>query len=92
MDDTILYEVGKHIPGSAYRKDPLDAAFHLNRVWAQRRLQVSGTVADECGKVLMIPVALGDDHSAPRKPRKGSEAQKVQACKEQMKQPSGTGT
>ena len=85
LDDTILRKVGKHIPGTAYRKDPLGPAFNVNLVWAQRRLQASAAVADERGEVRMIPVAF-EDASTPRKPRKGSEPEKIQAYNEQMKQ------
>ena len=46
LDDTILRKVGKPIPGTAYRKDPLGPPFNLNLVWAQRRLQLSAAVAD----------------------------------------------
>jgi hypothetical protein len=85
LDDTILRKVGKCIPGTAYRRDPLGPAFNLNLVWAQRRLQLSAAVADGQGEVRMIPVGF-QDASTPRKPRKGSEAQALQAYKEQMKQ------
>lgn len=85
LDDTILRKVGKSIPGSAYRKDPLSPPFNMNLVWAQRRLQISAAVADEQGEVRMIPVCF-EDASTPRKPRKGSSAKIVEAYKEEMKQ------
>jgi len=55
LDDTILRKVGKCIPGTSYRKDPLGPAFNLNLVWAQRRLQISAAVADGEGAARMIP-------------------------------------
>lgn len=85
LDDTILRKVGKCIPGTAYRKDPLGPAFNLNLVWAQRRLQISAAVADGVGEVRMIPISF-QDASTPRKPRKGSSGQAIKVYKEQMKQ------
>jgi hypothetical protein len=85
LDDTILRKRGKCIPGTAYRKDPLGPPFNINLVWAQRRLQLSAAVADGEGEVRMIPVAF-EDASTPRKPRKDSDEQIVEAYKEQMKQ------
>lgn len=85
LDDTILRKVGKTIPGTAYRKDPLGPAFNLNLVWAQRRLQLSAAVADDRGEVRMIPISF-QEASTPRKPRKGSSQEAHQVYKEQMKQ------
>lgn len=86
LDDTILRKVGKCIPGTAYRKDPLGPPFNLNLVWAQRRLQVSAAVADgEQEEVRMIPVCF-EDASTARKPRKGSPPEALEAYKEQMRQ------
>jgi len=85
LDDTILRKVGKCIPGTAYRKDPLGPAFNLNLVWAQRRLQISAAVADQSGEVRMIPISF-EEASTPRKPRKGTDEEVVVAYKEQMKQ------
>jgi hypothetical protein len=85
LDDTILRKTGKHIPGTAYRKDPLGPAFNLNLVWAQRMLQLSGAVCDENHDVRMVPVVF-QDASTPRKPRKTAPPEVVQTYKEQMKQ------
>lgn len=85
LDDTILRKVGKHIPGTAYRKDPLGPAFNVNLVWAQRRLQLSAAVADDRGEVRMIPVSF-ENASTPRKPRKGSSGKTLEVYKEKMKQ------
>lgn len=85
LDDTILRKVGRQIPGTAYRKDPLGPAFNLNLVWAQRRLQLSAAVADSQGEVRMIPVCF-EDASTPRKPRKGASEEHHEHYKEQMKQ------
>jgi hypothetical protein len=85
LDDTILRKVGKTIPGTAFRKDPLGPAFNLNLVWAQRRLQLSAAVADSSGEVRMIPICF-EDASTPRKPRKDAPEELVETYKEQMKQ------
>jgi hypothetical protein len=85
LDDTILRKRGRHIPGTAYRRDPLGPAFHLNLVWAQRRLQLSGAVCDPYNDVRLVPVAF-KDASTPRKPRKSAPPEAVQTYKEQMKQ------
>lgn len=85
LDDTILRKVGKCIPGTAFRKDPLGPAFNLNLVWAQRRLQLSAAVADGEGGARMIPICF-EEASTPRKPRQGSDEEALVAYKEQMKQ------
>ena len=41
MDDTILKKTGKHVPGTAWRRDPLGPPFHTNFIWGQRFLQIS---------------------------------------------------
>ena len=68
LDDTILRKTGKHIPGAAYRKDPLGPPFHINLVWAQRILQLSAASPGPHGEVRMIPIDC-QDASSPRKPR-----------------------
>lgn len=85
LDDTILRKTGRTIPGAAYRRDPLGPAFHLNLVWAQRELQISGAVADENNEVRMIPIVFRDA-STPRKPRKSASPQEIETYKEEMKQ------
>ncbi len=85
LDDTILPKVGKTIPGTAFRKDPLGPAFNLNLVWAQRRLQISAAVGDNEGEVRMLPIYF-EDASTPRKPRKDASEQAHEQYKEQMKQ------
>jgi len=85
LDDTILRKTGKHIPGTAYRRDPLGPAFNLNLVWAQRMLQLSAAVCDENCDVRMVPVAFLNA-STPHKPRKTAPPEALQAYKEEMKQ------
>jgi hypothetical protein len=85
LDDTILRKTGKKIPGTAYRRDPLGPPFHINLVWAQRMLQLSGAVADENNEVRMVPIAFRDA-STPRKPRNGAPSEQMQYYREWMKQ------
>ena len=85
LDDTILRKTGKHIPNTAYRKDPLGPAFHINLVWAQRMIQLSAAVPAANGDVRMIPVAF-QDASTPRKPRKNAPPEDWEAYRERMKQ------
>jgi hypothetical protein len=46
LDDTILRKSGRHIPGTAWRKDPLGPAFQVNLAWAQREVALSAAVVD----------------------------------------------
>lgn len=85
LDDTILRQTGKTIPGAAYRKDPLGPPFNVNLVWAQRRLQFSAAVSDENHEVRMIPIAF-QDASTPRKPRRTAAPEAFACYQEQMKQ------
>lgn len=44
LDDTLLPKTGTHIPGVAYRRDPLGPKFHPNFIRAQRMLQLSAVM------------------------------------------------
>jgi hypothetical protein len=46
LDDTRLPKTGTKIPGASRGRDPLSPPFHVNLIWAQRFLQVSGFVRD----------------------------------------------
>jgi hypothetical protein len=65
MDDTVLRKVGKTIPGTGWRRDPLGPAFHTNFIWAQRFVQISLSLHDETdlnSQSRAIPV---DFHHSP---------------------------
>lgn len=86
MDDTIIRKVGKKIPGTSWRRDPLGPAFHTNFVWGQRFLQISMALPDEelnC-QSRAIPV---DFHHSPTVKRIGKDADQQQFTqfKEQKK-------
>jgi hypothetical protein len=41
LDDSLLRKRGKHVAGTAWRRDPLGPAFQTNLVWGQRVLQTA---------------------------------------------------
>lgn len=86
MDDTLLKKTGKHIPGTAWRRDPLGPAFHTNFTWGQRFLQISLALPDHqgCCQSRAIPV---DFHHCPtvKKPRKTAEPGDWAYYKEQQR-------
>lgn len=68
MDDTILKKTGRHIPGTAWRRDPLGPPFQTNLIWGQRFLQISLALPDQegCSQSRAIPVDLHHCPSVPR--------------------------
>jgi hypothetical protein len=73
MDDTILKKTGRHIPGTAWRRDPLGPPFQTNFIWGQRFIQISMALADHMGisPARAIPI---DFYHCPtvKKPGKGA--------------------
>lgn len=86
MDDTILKKTGRHIPGTAWRRDPLGPPFQTNFIWGQRFLQISMALADhqECCQSRAIPI---DFHHCPtvKKPRQTAEKEDWKKYKEQQR-------
>lgn len=86
MDDTIIRKVGKKIPGTAWRRDPMGPAFHTNFVWGQRFIQVSVALPDTGlnSQSRAIPI---DFHHCPTIKRLGKDADQAQIdqFKEQKK-------
>jgi len=86
MDDTVIKKTGKHIPGTAWRRDPLGPPFHTNFIWGQRFIQMSLALPREgqIGQSRAIPV---DFHHCPTvvRPRKTAEKEQWQAYKEEKK-------
>lgn len=74
MDDTLIKKTGRHIPGAAWRRDPLGPPFQTNFIWGQRFLQISMALPDHqgCSQSRAIPV---DFHHSPtaKKPSKKSD-------------------
>lgn len=86
MDDTILKKTGTHIPGTAWRRDPLGPRFQTNLIWGQRFLQISMALADHqgCSQSRAIPI---DFHHCPtvKKPRQTDGQQEWKNYKEQQR-------
>jgi len=86
MDDTILKKTGMHIPGTAWRRDPLGPHFQTNFVWGQRFLQISMALPDHqgCSQSRAIPI---DFHHCPtvKKPRKSGDEQDWKNYREQQR-------
>ena len=75
IDDTLLRKTGIHIPGVAWRRDPLGPKFQTNFVRAQRFLQLSANI-DLPGQIhRMIPIAF---QHAPTLPKPSAKASKEQ--------------
>jgi hypothetical protein len=73
MDDTILKKTGRHIPGTAWRRDPLGPPFQTNFIWGQRFLQISMALPDHqgCCQSRAIPI---DFHHCPTVKKPGRTA------------------
>lgn len=86
MDDTVIKKTGKHIPGTAWRRDPLGPPFYTNFIWGQRFIQMSLALPrdGQVGQSRAIPV---DFHHCPTvvKPRKTAEKEQWEQYKEEKK-------
>ncbi len=71
LDDTHLEKTGTHIPGVAYRRDPLSPAFHTNLIRAQRFQQVSACLpyVQPAGAARAIPIAYQHVPPVPKPKR-----------------------
>jgi hypothetical protein len=69
MDDSALRKTGKRIPGVGRVRDPMSPSFHVNLIWAQRILQISGAIPPQSPELpaRMIPLAF-QDCPKPKKP------------------------
>jgi hypothetical protein len=86
MDDTILKKTGTHIPGVAWRRDPLGPPFQTNLIWGQRFLQISMALPDHQGSSQSRAIPI-DFHHCPtlRKPRRTASEQDWENFKEQQR-------
>lgn len=75
IDDTLLRKTGTHIPGVAWRRDPLGPRFQTNFVRAQRVLQFSANLALADGNHRMIPISFTHAPSPPKPSPKASDQQ-----------------
>lgn len=87
MDDTIIRKVGKKIPGTAWRRDPLGPAFHTNFIWGQRFIQISMALPERERNCQSRAIPI-DFHHCPTVKRLGKDAdqEQVELFKEQKKQ------
>ena len=71
LDDTHLEKTGPHIPGVAYRRDPLSPAFHTNLIRAQRCQQVSACLpyVQPAGAARAIPISYQHVPPVPKPKR-----------------------
>jgi hypothetical protein len=63
LDDTNIKKTGTHIPGVAYRRDPMSPPFHTNFVRAQRFVQTSLLVPFQAGPSGARAIPVGFDHA-----------------------------
>lgn len=70
LDDTLLPKTGTHIPGVAYRRDPLGPKFHTNFIRAQRMLQLSAVMPLAEG-FRLVPISFLHAPT-PAKPRRNA--------------------
>lgn len=86
MDDTILEKTGRKIPGTGYRRDPLSPPFHVNFIWGQRFLQLSGMLpaTGVPGDARAIPLRF--QHVPPvAKPKKSASDEEKKAYRQAQK-------
>lgn len=86
MDDTILEKTGRKIPGTGYRRDPLSPPFHVNFIWGQRFLQLSGMLPATGipGDARAIPLRF--QHVPPvAKPKKSATDEEKKAYRQAQK-------
>jgi hypothetical protein len=76
LDDTLLRRAGLHVPGVAWRRDPLGPPFQTNFVRGQRFLQISAAMPGDQGTFRLAPVAFLHTPT-PQKPKRGAAAEEV---------------
>lgn len=80
LDDTNVHKSGPHIPGVAYRRDPMSPPFRVNFIRAQRFVQTSMVVPFAAGAAAARAIPIGFDHapSAGKLKKDASEDEKSQ--------------
>ena len=86
LDDTNLRKTGAHIPGVAYRRDPMSPPFHVNFIRAQRFVQTSLVVPFTQGPSASRAIPVGFDHapSAGKLKKDASDDEKARHRKEEQ--------
>jgi hypothetical protein len=80
LDDTNVRKTGLHIPGVAYRRDPMSPPFHANLIRAQRFVQTSIAVpfAASGSTARAVPVAFNHAPSAGKLRKDASDQEREQ--------------
>ena len=78
LDDTLLRRAGLHIPGVAWRRDPLGPRFQTNFVRGQRFLQVSAAMPGVDGVYRLAPVAFLHTPTPKKLTSKATDEEKKQ--------------
>ena len=87
MDDTLIRKVGKKIPGTSWKRDPLGPPFHTNFVWGQRFLQISMSLSDQDINCQSRAIPVDFHHCpTPNKPKKDATINDTNLYKESQKQ------
>ena len=91
LDDTNIRKSGTHIPGVAYRRDPMSPPFRANFIRAQRFVQTSMVVPFGSGASPARAIPVGFDH-APSigKLRKGASDDEKRQHRQEEQQHSLT--
>lgn len=87
-DDTVVRRQGRHVPNTAWRRDPMSPPFQVNLIWGQRYLMAA----------LVLPLYREDSKSSPRtlpvrfaecpgvrKPGRKADAAQLQIYREEKK-------
>lgn len=91
LDDTNIRKSGTHIPGVAYRRDPMSPPFRANFIRAQRFVQTSMVVPFANGASASRAIPVGFDHApSVGKLRKDASDEQKRLQREEAKQRSLT--
>lgn len=86
LDDTNLRKSGTHIPGVAYRRDPMSPPFQTNLIRAQRFVQISLAVPFDKDPSAARAIPVGFDHApSAGKVKKDATPEEVGAHRERTK-------
>jgi hypothetical protein len=73
MDDTLIRKRGRKVSGTAWKRDPLGPAWHMNFVWGQRFLQLSAALPEQDGNGRAVGIPLDFIHAPSAvKPKKNA--------------------
>lgn len=91
IDDTNIRKSGTHIPGVAYRRDPMSPPFRPNLIRAQRFVQTSVAVPFAAGPSAARAIPMGFDHApSAGKLRKDASEEQRRLHREEERQHSLT--